>query len=163
MDLLEIARREGVLCHRLGCRRFGPVIERREAVAIAVAALFELQDANPGLREGDLLRGVRTRVLSAMRDEARERARVRPLGDLDPTLSASTPESRLDRAARAAWLEREIAELPMRDRDLLAAELHDRGPRCARGARPASRLTRWRCLRRVVSLLQARALTTFAP
>ena len=161
MDLLDAARREGIACYRTGLRRFGPVLERKEAEAIAVAALFELQDRDPIQGRDGLLRGVRSRVLSAMRDEARLRARARPLDDFDPMVNASALESRLDRAAREAWLQREVALLPIRDRDILLAEMHERGPRSCRGPRPASQPTRWRCLQRVIALLQGRATLAF--
>jgi len=124
MDLLDEARRNARLAWWRGRRWFGPVLSEDEAVAIGVAAVFEVQAATPDLARSDVARAVRTRVLNSMRDEVRFLRRDVPLDpDVAPTVSEPTPESRLDRAVRVTWLTEEVAGLPWNDRLLLEATL----------------------------------------
>ena len=120
MDLLDEARRNAQMAWWRGQRWFGPVLPEDEAVAIGVAALFELQASLPDAPRSEMARGVRTRVLNAMRDEVRFVRREVPLAaGLDVEATASAPETRLDATERLDWLTGKLDGLAWNDRRLL--------------------------------------------
>lgn len=156
MDLLDEARREGLEAWGRGRRLVGPSIGRDEAEAIALASLFEAQDAAPCAPAEELLLRVRNTVLNAMRDERRYLSRN--AGRLDDCCEGSetSPESRLDRGIIRHWLRDELAQLAWADQRLLVDWAKASALLPQRVTRGRSRWSVRRALTRVLDDLRAR-------
>jgi hypothetical protein len=149
-----MGRSVGRQAWRFGRTKVGEALDLAEAEALALETLFELASEQPLLPEEELVRLARNRVLSVMRAEARRGAR---LGAADPETLAlepsASPESRLERRRRQAWLEAERAGLTWADRRLLDAVLEHSGDLAA-VARDLPRCSVWTWRRRWNSLVQ---------
>lgn len=144
MDLLVIERIGASAFHR-GRVLFGPTIEKREALAVAVATYYEETSREPDIEAELLGRAITTRVLNTMRDEARfqHRCRVDDMDDWGREESRSM-ESRVEAGRRVDWLRQELERLSWADRrfmralaeaDGLASYARVPGPRGAATAR----------------------------
>ncbi len=159
MDLIEEARLEGIAAWKIG-RSFGwTTVDRDEATAIAIAALFEAQDARPTAPSDVLLSMVRTTVLNAVRDEGRFQARQSACADALVVQDVTSPESRMDREILGTWVGDALGSLSWADHKLLDAWL-SADSEGALPRRPGSGRSRWsvrRALDRVLARLRGHA------
>jgi hypothetical protein len=129
-DIMElpVVERIGAGAFHRGLVLFGPAMEKREALAVAVAAYYEETDRDPDVEADELGRAITTRVLNTMRDEARFQHRYRS-GDMDDwgREESRSMESRVEAGRRVDWLREELERLSWADRRFLRALANEDG------------------------------------
>jgi hypothetical protein len=158
MDLLDEAKREGIEAWVRGRRYVGSSISRDEAEAIAIASLFEAQDAAPYAPADELLLRVRTTVQKSMRDERRHASQTPARSPALALQLDTSPESKLDRSIVGAWVRDELSRMTWADRKLVEkwAEASSKTALPERVTRGCSRWSVRRSLKRVLSGLRSR-------